>query len=293
MLEAILCEFESAQFLFFSSNVPPLVYYTHVPALLVALFIGVFVLTRGFHRLQNQLLFWSLAPFSIWVFFNLIVWATNRSDVIIFLWSIQILVEPAIYGGMLYLLYTFIEGRDAPAFWKALATIFYLPLILMIPTDYTFVGFDIVNCIPAETTYSFYSYLIEITFSVSILVYAIRAFRRAETQQKRLQIFYLTSGILLFLFSFASGNIIGSITGDWNLAQVGLFGTPIFAAFFGYLIVRFRTFNVQVLSAQALVLAVWLLLLSTLLVRGAENIRLINLVTFVQCEARSRAAGRD
>ena len=70
-------------------------------------------------------------------------------------------------------------------------------------------------------------------------------------------------------------------SGDWVTAQYGLFGLPVFIGFLGYIVVRFRAFDVKILEAQALVVAVSLLVFSLLFIRSIENIRLITVVTLV------------
>jgi signal transduction histidine kinase len=68
--------------------------------------------------------------------------------------------------------------------------------------------------------------------------------------------------VLIFLLAFSSGNIIGSVTGDWTLAQYGLFGMPIFMGFLAYLIVRFKAFDIKMVGAQALIVSLVLLISS-------------------------------
>ncbi len=198
-----------------------------------------------------------------------------------FLWSIQILLEPVTYAGMLYLLYAFAEERDVPLRLKLFVIALFLPLIAITPTKYLLPGFDLANCIPVESYYSFYSYALETVFVLWIVVYAFSAYRRMSDTKRRAEVLFLTVGVILFLLSFASGNIIGSLTGDWDLAQVGLFGMPVFVAFVGYSIVRFQTFNVKVFATQALVIALWFLLFAALFVRTEKNIRIVIIATLI------------
>src|SRR3989338_6746784 len=257
--ELALCFAENAKYLVLSSHVPKLIYYTHLTALVLSLLVGLFVYLNDRKSLTNKILFWSLVPFLIWVFFNVIIWASNQSDLIMFLWSIQIMIEPLTYIGMFYLVYVFINKHDAQLKAKIFAGIVYTPLILITPTIYSLEGFDLSLCIPIESFYAYYTYVLELLSIIGIATYAIRRFLQEKSADTKREIALLATGVILFLLMWASGNIFGSFTDDWVNSQFGLFGTPIFAAFIGYLVVRYKMFNVKLLGTQVLVGALWML----------------------------------
>src|SRR3989338_5971151 len=178
--ELALCFSESAKYLVLSSHVPKLIYYTHLTALVLSLLIGLFVYLNDRKSLTNRALFWSLVPFLLWVFFNVIIWASNRSDLIMFLWSLQIMLEPLTYIGMFYLVYVFVNKHDAPLNAKVIAAIVYAPLILITPTIYSLEGFDLSLCIPIESFYAYYTYVLEILSIIGIAAYAVRSFLKEK-----------------------------------------------------------------------------------------------------------------
>ncbi|KKW11659.1 MAG: HATPase domain-containing multisensor signal transduction histidine kinase [Parcubacteria group bacterium GW2011_GWA2_49_9] len=273
--QAALCFAEAARYLVLSSHVPKFIYYTHLTALSLSLVIGLFVYFKDRRSLTNKILFWSLVPFLLWVFFNVIIWASNRSDLIMFLWSLQIMLEPLTYIGMFYLVYVFVNKHDAPLNAKVIAAIVYTPLILITPTIYSLEGFDLSLCIPIESFYAYYTYVLELLSIIGIATYAIRRFLQEKSADTKREIALLATGVILFLLMWASGNIFGSFTDDWVNSQFGLFGTPIFAAFIGYLVVRYKMFNVKLLGTQVLVGALWMLVVSLLFLRTIETVRII------------------
>ena len=279
--ELALCFSESAKYLVLSSHVPKLIYYTHLTALVLSLLIGLFVYLNDRKSLTNKILFWSLVPFLLWVFFNVIIWASNRSDLIMFLWSIQIMIEPLTYIGMLYLVYVFINKHDAPLKAKILSGVIYVPLIFITPTVYSLEGFDLSLCIPIESFYAYYTYVLELSAVLSIAIYSIYRYRKERDTTPKKEILLLSLGVIFFLLMFASGNIFGSLTDDWVNSQFGLFGAPVFAAFVGYLIVRYRLFNVKLIATQALVVSLWILVVSILFLRTIETVRIIVAVTSI------------
>src|SRR3989338_4543487 len=66
--------------------------------------------------------------FSTWCIFDLILWATNRPDIVMFFWSLQILVEPLVYLMCFYLVYLFVKNRDLSFKWKLLGIFLSCPL---------------------------------------------------------------------------------------------------------------------------------------------------------------------
>ncbi|MCX6785383.1 MAG: HAMP domain-containing sensor histidine kinase [Candidatus Komeilibacteria bacterium] len=260
-LSAALCNFEGAKYLLFSDNITPLVYYSHLPITIISLILGFFILFKGRKNLPNQILFFITFFFSAWVFLDSIFWASNRSDVIMFVWSLQILFEPLVHAGCLYLIYVLANKKDAPFMTKLIAGALYLPLIIFVPTAYSLSGFDLSSCLSVEGPIAlYYTYLIEIIFSLWLVIYSFRKYRIFKVKDARKEILNLTLGAVLLLFSFSLGNIISSFSEDWRYAQIGLFTMPIFIGFLVYSIVKFKTFNIKLVAAQALVIAIIILI---------------------------------
>jgi len=95
---------------------------------------------------------------------------------------------------------------------------------------------------------------------LSILYLALKEGRQRKEIASKKEVRYFTLGIIVFLLAFSSGNIIGSLTEDWDLAQYGLFGMPIFLGFLTYTVVRYKAFNIKLVGAQALVVSLALLI---------------------------------
>ena len=277
------CDFDPGMYLLIGPNVGPLQYYSHIPIIAFALVLAGFILYAHWKGLPNRILAGSIVIYALWVFFDSIIWASNRSDVIMFMWSLQVLIEPLVYMGCLYLLYVLTAGKDAPFKAKLIAALLYLPLVGAAPTAYNLSGFDITACLANEGPMAlYYAYAIEIVFVFWMLAYASRAFNRAPASgDARMKVFYLTAALVLLLVSFSWGNIIGSLTGDWQLAQYGLFGMPVFTAFLVYSIVRYHAFNIRIVGAVALVFGLVAATFSLLFVQQVEVFRDVAAVTFL------------
>lgn len=74
-----LCNWDNVSYLVFSDNVfGVLIYYSHFLSSLLALLVGIFVLSRGYKVRINQVLASIMIIFAVWVFCDLILWATNN-----------------------------------------------------------------------------------------------------------------------------------------------------------------------------------------------------------------------
>src|SRR3989344_7733900 len=132
-MELLLCPWESPTYLFFSSNIPTLFFYSHIPAILVALLVGFIVFFKSGRSKTGTTLFIVTVLFSLWTFFDLILWATNRPDVVMFFWALQILFEPLVYLLCFYLIYVFVKNVDLSFRWKLFGILLYSPVVLLLP----------------------------------------------------------------------------------------------------------------------------------------------------------------
>ena len=122
-----------------------------------------------------------------------------------------------------------------------------------------------------------------------IAILAISRYMKSRKADERKQIFLVTTGMELFLlnlfltiFGITYLLDVGYITnGNYNLEQYGLFGMPIFIGFLSYIIVKFKSFNLKIIGAQALVIFIWFALFAVLFVRNLEFTRYIVLITLV------------
>src|SRR3989338_1117076 len=269
------CEWAPTTFLIFSENVfDPFIYYSHITPLVLSLLIGLFVLWQNPRQLTNRVLFTATALFSAWVFFDLILWANEKPQYIMFFWSLLVLIEPFIYAAMLYFVQVFITGKDTNLKTKLFIVLPLLQTALLWSTSYSLYGFNLSNCDreAVEGPLALYGYAVEVFYVLWIAVFSMERIRKTVDRTVRRQMELAAIGVLLFLLTFAWGNIVGSFSDDWRVPQWGLFGMPIFLAFLSYLVVKYQALSIKVLGAQVLVAALVALIGSELLfVRSYGN----------------------
>ena len=278
------CGFEAARFFFISSNIDiPLIYYSHLSAVLILT--GLFVISffRTKIPFKTSFRITSLA-YILWLLGDVILWANEQPDNVMFFWSLINLVEPLIFAGALWMTINFVHGRQLNIWEQVGIYILVLPTIVLSPSYYSLPGFDATTCDrnAVEGVLAYYNYAIEFIFLLLIIGYGVAKLRSVVKERKeRERIALLLGGIILMLGSFLIGNFVGTLTGEYEVSQFGHLGVPLFATFLGYVIIRFDSLNPKVLGFDALVFALLLLMGSIFFVSSIEYIRIILIVTLL------------
>jgi signal transduction histidine kinase len=68
---------------------------------------------------------------------------------------------------------------------------------------------------------------------------------------------------------------------NWSIDQYNLFGAPVFIAFLAYIIIRFKAFNVRLIGAQVLVIALFITTLSLLFIQSISTVRDVVVATLI------------
>ena len=256
----LLCPWEDPRYLIFSSNVPDVLYYSHIPAIVIALLLGFFVFSNK-KTLATKALLALVVLFSLYTVLDLVIWASNRGDFVLFLWSLQVLIEPFIFLCSLYLTYLFLGYKTISLKTKIIFLLITVPFVVLIPTKYSLNGITLATCNANEGFVAlYYSYILETFFTLWILILYIKAYKASRDIIDKKRIKFFGIGMFLFLFAFSWGNIVGSFTEDWTMAQYGLFGMPVFMGFLAFLIVRYKAFDIKLIGAQALVVTLVVLI---------------------------------
>ncbi|MCX6717393.1 MAG: ATP-binding protein [Candidatus Taylorbacteria bacterium] len=259
-------------------DVPLLLYYSHVPTAIVSLVLAFFVFLKNRKLLVSKILLFIAIFFSLWSFFDIIIWISPDSRKVMFLWSIVNLIEMLVSVFTLYFAYAFLEKKDVPLKIKIFIGTLLLPFILLIPTKLNLPQFVIESCEAQQGPLLKYYYILEAFFSLSLIAYLIvKIIKNHESE--RAKTIYFSIGIILFLASFSGANIMGSILEQWEILQYGLFGMIVFLAFLSYLILKYQAFDIKVLATQFFIVASWLLIASQFFIGGQNQENLLLAVT--------------
>lgn len=278
-----ICLWEPAPYLIVSGNIwGNFIYYSHLFPSFSALLIALFVFLNNPKGKAPQALLLLATVFTLWSLIDLVLWASDRSDLIMFSWSILIHFDFLVYVAAFYFIHTLFTDRWPTWRSELVIAALFVPLFLFAHTPLNLLGFDFTNCWrealegPLWQSYVYYA---EIIIVFWILGFAILRIRKEK--KRRTEMILATAGILAFLLSFSLGNIVGSFGTDWELGQYGLFGMPVFVAFLTYLMVRYQMFKAKIMATEALVVGLGVLITSLLFVQNIENARVIAMVTLI------------
>ncbi|NTW27132.1 MAG: hypothetical protein HGA36_02310 [Candidatus Moranbacteria bacterium] len=254
--------FADPKFLIIATDVPALLYYSHIPAIIISLLIGFFVFLKDRSSLAGRLLLFISLSFSLWTFFSLITWTNNNSELIMLVWSFFGALYVLLCILSLYFVYVFIDKRDVSFKIKIILGLIFLPAIILVSTAFNIFNFNLTLCgVTNEGVYyTNYYYGVGFLMFLWILFLLIARYRKAEKEMKK-QIILLGFGIEFFLLSFfASGYIASLLTeNSYDLEFYGLFGMTFFMAVLAFLIVKYKAFEIKLIGAQALVVSLIIL----------------------------------
>src|SRR3989338_5157680 len=210
-MDPLNCGWDTARFLIFSGNVfAPLIYYSHLGPLIASTLIGIAVIFNNPRALINRALFVITTTFAVWVYADLVLWASEKAEYVMFFWAILVPIELLIYVASWYLIYVFANrGEEPPLRQKAIAALTFVPVFLFAHTSYNLLGYDLTNCDRAavEGPLIQYLYLIEIFFVIWIITMTVRAYRHLSDVGDRRQLLIISTGVVLFLLAFSIGNV--------------------------------------------------------------------------------------
>ncbi len=241
-----------------------LIFYSHIPTALLALLFGSFLLYKS-RKLTNVTLFAVCVFFALWCLLNLTSWfAFLGSSHTIFAWGLADLFSLTFFIFGYYFLYTFITGKDLP-WWQKL-----IGLVAIAPTAWwTFWGlnltaYDATTCEAWENTLSSnYHFGAQIFILVSTIILTIYRYVKSTDLQTKKETQLAGTGVILFFSFFFIAALLVKILGNYeawasyayNFEIYGLFGMPILLGYLGFLIVRYKAFDLRVFSVQALAIA--------------------------------------
>ena len=264
--------------LIFSSATPSILYYSHIPAIIIPLLFGFFVYFKNRNLLASKILLTLSIVFSAWSFVDLILWTNTNSQLIMFFWSFINLLEIFVSILTLYFIYVFLEKKDVSFVFKIIVGLLLLPFLMLLYSKLNLPSFDLINCEPNQGPLIYYFRFLEGVFSVWIISYLAYKLKK-EKSENRSSIFYLSLGTVFFNVLISWVNIYGTITGKWEITQYSFFAMPIFIGLMAYLIVRFKAFDIKLIGAQALVVALIVLIGSLLFVGDINTARVIASIT--------------
>lgn len=282
--------FTEPLYLIYVPDLPVLIYYSYIPAIIAALLVGIAVFASDRKSLLNRLLALICLSFLVWTVCTLIDWTNIHSGVVLFTWSLLGPAAGFISISSIYFVYVFLDRKDVGPRLKTIFLLLLLPLVVLAPTTYALKGFNLPTC----DAFGFEGFMntmyfpaLAIIAMVWILALLVLRYRRLDAGFRK-QMVLMGTGIELFLFSFFITEFLGQylttigFLPDSQVETYGYFGMIVFVVYIGILIVRFKRFHMDLIAAQALVAALLVLIASQFaFVRDTTAVTLNSIALFV------------
>lgn len=265
---------------------PELLYYSYVSVVVIALFLGTYVLFKNRFTLISTVLFLLTLFFSALIGNEILQWIVMPAGFMHFTYSLALLFQSLTLFFTLYFVIVFIRKGDLLFREKIYLTILLLPIILFLPSTLNLVGIVLETCTGVTGILWNYFYGLEVLTAVLFLGWAFITYRqyRALNDAHLLASTYLLIASSVFLLIFFASYFYADQTGIYEINLVGPLGMLIFIGVLSYLIVKFHAFNIRLLGAQALILGLVTLIGSQYFFASSTPIIvLISITLFVAC----------
>ncbi len=276
-------------YLFFTTGIPELLYYSHIPTAIFAILIGLYVFLNAKKSLLNKLLFLITLIFSLWTFFNLFAWTNINGNFILFIWPYFGILSALLSILSIYFVYVFINQKDISFRLKIVFFTLLAPLFIFAHTNLNLSGFNITYCDPygfEGIVYKYYYIFVSVLSLIWIPILLIKKYLISDINLRK-QIILLGTGVELFLLTFFLATFVASyfsgigVLGDSRIELYGLFGVLIFIGFIGVLITKFKTFRVGIIASQGLLVSLVILISSQFTYSDSQTATVLTSITLI------------
>ena len=266
--EYSLSVFETTSFWLFSPEVPALIYYSHITAVVVTLLLSFFVISRT-RTLAAKLLFAISIAFAALSILDILLWTQINVGLVMTLWSFWLTLFILIFALSFYFLYVFIRKKDIPFSYKlgGIGLIAFVELFSI--TSLNLEYFDLAYCEAGEGVLMLNAvYGISFLILIGTLWFGIREVQKLTDPDEKEKAVLATIGVSAFLLVFSVATYIASIINiifangsfEFVIEQYGYFGMTFFITMLAYIIVKFRAFNIKMLATNVLVIGLVVLI---------------------------------
>jgi len=239
--------------LFDFSYAPTLLFYSYIPISIFSILFGFFVFLNNKSGLLNKLLFCISLLFCFFLLNEIVQWIAVNANVIVFSWSLSPLIQIALWISVVYFIVVFFRKGDITFGSKVLLFLPVFIILLLLPTRFNISSFDPINCEAISGNLWNIMYVFQFLILVWIVYFGVKNSFSKNDRSPRFTNLTVIIGSFLFLSIFLISNFYGEITKIFEVNLVGPIGMVIFMGFLSYLIVKYKTFNVKLIAAQALV----------------------------------------
>src|SRR5574343_320743 len=239
----------------------------------LSLVLGIFVYFSDRAKFVNKLFLALIFSTTFWIFSNMMTDISTNVESIL-LWSKMTILGPVLFGFSFYKLSVVfpIEKRVRKSV-DFINIIFVAVFLIFIPTRFNIESVYILeNKIPAINPGPLYVFFL--VYFVYIIAYSLsNLFKQYSLfdRFKKLQVQYISIGLRLSVLLGSITNLIFPIIGNSRFVNFGPYFVLIFVTFTAIAIIRFRLFDIKIITTQILVFMMWVVVLIRILL--SDNVQ--------------------
>ena len=242
---------------------PSLLFYAHIPTSIIAMIFGFFILSNS-KTSEGKTLFKVCGLYTLWSLLSITTWFSFLgSQITMFTWSLIDLVSLLLFFNSYNFLYQFTKKNELPTWQKIISIFLILPTAIWTFFGSNLIYYDANTCESVQNEQiTLYPYFVQMVFILMVIFLIIRNLIKTQDKEKKKEFFLAGIGVTLFLsFFFGATFLVNYLINNniwvnaYNLEIYGLFGMPILLIYLGFLIVKFKEFNIKAFGAQALIIA--------------------------------------
>lgn len=262
------------------SVAPSLLLYSYIPAIIISLFMSIFIYKQSRDYLSKSFLFFCLS-YSFWAINQILQWTLMPNLAIFISWQINIIFESIFYLSALNLFVSFLTKNKLPKKTKLLFIFFITSLIVLTPSILNIQSYDYENCEGSLGYLWYVIYSFEFLIALIIFLFGLIYANKKENRKRKKEITVFSISLAFFISLFSASNIWGELLQVYSLDLIGPVGMIVFVGFIVHLIVKYKTFNLKLVATQTFVWALVFLIGSQFLFIKTPINFILNGVTFI------------
>lgn len=256
--------------------------YSHIIPMVLSLLLVIFVYIKAKKSILSEILLFFIITFCFWLLGDLIIWTSNKYNLIYALWAPLLYIEVIFYILGLYFALVFVQKKDISVFFKIILFLISLPPLILTVMKYSVTGFFQPWCEAGNNNFlDIYKLVIEGLILLVILFYTFLPFFKKVAGKIKRTNFIVLGVMFLFLSAFGITEYISATTGNYELNLYSLFLLPVFILTIIYAVFALDIFNIKIIGSYYLVVGLMILVAGQLFFVDSTANQLLTIVTIL------------
>lgn len=265
-----------------TKNYHTIAYYSHLIPVFITLVLSVFVLTKSRFSLLSKVFTFFVAFFCTWLIGDVVIWTSNNYNLISAVWAPLDYINIIFYLLGFYFFIVLVRGKDISIGLKALFFGLTLPALYVTFKGLSIPLFNQPWCEAFNSDFlTQYKLIIEGLVILSIIIFAIRSYKKNIGRDKKRQIIVVSIALLLFFAAFSVTEYISSQTGVYEINLYSLFVLPIFLGMIIYSITSLEIFQLRSIGTQLLIYVLLIMIGSQFFFLQNTTDKTLTVITFI------------